>query len=80
MSWYLVLNLSLLLLILATPSLEGGRLSCLLNNKSCSLIETEKEQDDGTTWAVLVAGSNEYYNYRHQVNTYIDHYEYLYIV
>ncbi|XP_063938555.1 vacuolar-processing enzyme [Daucus carota subsp. sativus] len=25
-------------------------------------------QADGTTWAVLVAGSNEYYNYRHQAD------------
>lgn len=23
--------------------------------------------DEGVNWALLVAGSNEYYNYRHQV-------------
>ncbi|KAK1430551.1 hypothetical protein QVD17_13371 [Tagetes erecta] len=27
-----------------------------------------KPQDNSTTWAVLVAGSNEYYNYRHQAD------------
>lgn len=27
-------------------------------------------QDQGVNWALLVAGSNEYYNYRHQVRTF----------
>ncbi|KAL4570892.1 hypothetical protein LXL04_026556 [Taraxacum kok-saghyz] len=58
---------SLLLLILATQSLEARWLPCQLNG-SCSLIETIREQDDGTIWAVLVAGSNGYYNYRHQAD------------
>lgn len=67
MSWHLVLSLSLLLLILITPSLIGARPSCELNG-SCSLDESRKGQEDGTNWAVLVAGSNEYYNYRHQAD------------
>ncbi|GJW23791.1 uncharacterized mitochondrial protein-like protein [Tanacetum coccineum] len=44
--------LSLLLLILTTPSLIGAR----------------KFQEDGINWALLVAGSNEYENYRHQAD------------
>ena len=27
--------------------------------------------DDGLNWALLVAGSNEFSNYRHQVYTYL---------
>ncbi|GJV57572.1 vacuolar-processing enzyme-like protein [Tanacetum coccineum] len=61
------LSLSLLLLILTTPSLIGARSSCELNG-SCTLGEALNGQEDGTTWAVLVAGSNEYYNYRHQAD------------
>ncbi|GJR57078.1 ribonuclease H-like domain-containing protein [Tanacetum coccineum] len=45
-------SLSLLLLILTTPSLIGAR----------------KFQEDGINWALLVAGSNEYENYRHQAD------------
>ncbi|XP_024993978.1 vacuolar-processing enzyme-like isoform X1 [Cynara cardunculus var. scolymus] len=66
-SWHLALNFSLLLLILITPSLEGGRSSCQLIG-SCSLNVAQDAEDDSTTWAVLVAGSNGYYNYRHQAD------------
>nr|GEW24754.1 vacuolar-processing enzyme [Tanacetum cinerariifolium] len=67
MSWHLVLSVSLLLLILTTPSLIGARSSCELNG-SCSLGDALNGHEDGKTWAVLVAGSNEYYNYRHQAD------------
>jgi glycosylphosphatidylinositol transamidase (GPIT) subunit GPI8 len=35
-----------------------GLLACLVIVANC---------DEGVNWALLVAGSNEYYNYRHQV-------------
>ncbi|GJW89061.1 vacuolar-processing enzyme [Tanacetum coccineum] len=46
---------------------NGARSSCELNG-SCTVGEALNGQEDGTTWAVLVAGSNEYYNYRHQAD------------
>ncbi|GJV06787.1 ribonuclease H-like domain-containing protein [Tanacetum coccineum] len=48
------LCLSLLLLILTTPSLIGA----------------QKFQEDGTNWALLVAGLNEHENYRHQADVF----------
>ncbi|GKC56866.1 vacuolar-processing enzyme beta-isozyme, partial [Tanacetum coccineum] len=57
------LSLSLLLLILTTPSLIGARSSCELNG-SCTLGEALNGQEDGTTWAdytgVSVTASNFY--------------------
>lgn len=35
--------------------------------KELNLRSIIKPNDNGITWAVLVAGSNGYYNYRHQV-------------
>ncbi|XP_071696360.1 vacuolar-processing enzyme-like isoform X2 [Rutidosis leptorrhynchoides] len=56
LSWYLVLKLSCVVLILTTPSLlEGSR-------------SLDESLERSTTWAVLVAGSKEYYNYRHQAD------------
>ncbi|KAM0058405.1 putative legumain protein [Helianthus debilis subsp. tardiflorus] len=67
-SWHLVLKLNLLLLILTPSSLESARLSCQLKG-SCSVNdEIQEGEKDSTTWAVLVAGSNGYYNYRHQAD------------
>nr|XP_043606174.1 vacuolar-processing enzyme-like [Erigeron canadensis] len=69
LSWpHLVLSLLLLVLMIA-PSLEGGRSSCELNG-SCSFDETQEghEATDSNIWAVLVAGSKGYYNYRHQAD------------
>ncbi|KAJ0632298.1 putative legumain protein [Helianthus annuus] len=66
-SWHLVLKLNLLLLILTPPSLESARLSCQLKG-SCSVNDEIQGEKDSTTWAVLVAGSNGYYNYRHQAD------------
>lgn len=49
---------------------DGGR----LNQRESAIIRlrTEKEEpaeEVGTRWAVLVAGSSGYGNYRHQVKT-----------
>ncbi|KAI7749641.1 hypothetical protein M8C21_016624 [Ambrosia artemisiifolia] len=66
-SWHLVFKLNLLLLILTPTSLEGARLPCYLKG-SCSLDEVKQGKKGSTTWAVLVAGSNGYYNYRHQAD------------
>ncbi|KAD3641213.1 hypothetical protein R6Q59_003837 [Mikania micrantha] len=67
MSRHLALKLNLLLLIFTTPSIEGVRFPCTLKG-SCSLDEAQDGENDGVTWAVLVAGSNGYYNYRHQAD------------
>lgn len=36
-----------------------------------AVVAATPPADDGQIWAVLVAGSYEYYNYRHQVNTFV---------
>jgi len=41
-----------------------SRKTQLLNDND---VESSDKSAEGTRWAVLVAGSNEYYNYRHQV-------------
>ena len=58
-----------------------NRISYLLINKKIKYFEMLKffipiflcfvtfaRSDEGVNWVLLVAGSNEYYNYRHQVN------------
>lgn len=48
-------------------------LSILISSSSASLIERlsndiEENVPNGDIWVVLVAGSNGYYNYRHQAD------------
>ncbi|KAI3804352.1 hypothetical protein L1987_25830 [Smallanthus sonchifolius] len=60
----MVFHLILLLLIVFVVQFsDANRLS--LSNTFRSVI---KPKANSTTWAVLVAGSNEYYNYRHQAD------------
>ncbi|KAK1430552.1 hypothetical protein QVD17_13372 [Tagetes erecta] len=54
--------LSLLIVILAQSS-DANALSALDTFRSVI-----KPNGNGTTWAVLIAGSNGYYNYRHQAD------------
>ena len=35
------------------------------------ITESSSSEAEGTKWAVLVAGSNGYWNYRHQVRTFL---------
>lgn len=63
----LVVALLLLLLVAVPPPCEAAtdRLSSIFG----SAVDNEGEgENSGTKWAVLVAGSNGYSNYRHQVN------------
>ena len=40
----------------------------LLLIASVNSVSFKKDDDDGELWAVLVAGSNNWSNYRHQVS------------
>lgn len=53
------INVASFLIILFVVLVEGS-------NMMESIFE-DHENSIGTKWAVLVAGSNEWYNYRHQV-------------
>jgi Peptidase C13 family len=44
------------------------KVESLFNHKAPEVPATHAEDDDVKLWAVLVAGSNGYYNYRHQVS------------
>uniref|UniRef100_A0A0D9WKJ4 Legumain prodomain domain-containing protein n=1 Tax=Leersia perrieri TaxID=77586 RepID=A0A0D9WKJ4_9ORYZ len=58
-----VVCLLLLLQVLAAASAGGGRWQEFLRLPSDS-----DERSDGTRWALLIAGSSGYYNYRHQAD------------
>lgn len=40
-----------------------------------ALEKLEEPEEGGKHWALLVAGSNGYFNYRHQVNYFFTHFE-----
>ena len=42
--------------------------AALLVVATVSSFSIDKKDDDGELWAVLVAGSSTWYNYRHQVS------------
>jgi legumain len=54
----------------ARPNLEPG---IRLPSERASAAESADDDSVGTRWAVLIAGSNGYYNYRHQVPPCSDH-------
>lgn len=69
--WQFVTHLTLLLLVLVilpSEAARGSRPRWLNQESSQSAIEDDEPQGNGTTWAVLVAGSNGFENYRHQAD------------
>lgn len=64
----------LLLLLLFSEAIAGGRAARLDRRDSVIQMPTEKEEQEdvdkevGTRWAILVAGSSGYGNYRHQAD------------
>lgn len=68
-------SLVLVQLVTPLPSLAVGSRSRFGHHVWEPLIRSpvddpeEKEENQGTKWAILVAGSNGWENYRHQVNT-----------
>lgn len=62
----MVSHLRLAILILFVVQLAIAKRLSLLD----TLRSTGKPHGNSTTWAVLVAGSYGYYNYRHQVDIY----------
>lgn len=72
---YTVSWISLFLFVLVIQAIGGGRAARLERWDSGIRLPSEKDKPEavhhkepGTRWAVLVAGSNGYGNYRHQVN------------
>lgn len=59
--------LLLLLLLLMVRTESRGRFEPKILMPTEKAKSTEQEDTIGTRWAVLIAGSNGYGNYRHQV-------------
>lgn len=60
-SCYRVINMERVTFLL---SLLVASVFCFPEN----VVEFEQPEEEGKHWALLVAGSNGYFNYRHQVN------------
>ncbi|GAA0176419.1 hypothetical protein LIER_42073 [Lithospermum erythrorhizon] len=60
---------TLLLLLSLTIAAVDSRGVLKLPSEALRFLEAEEGGDDGVgvRWAVLIAGSNGYWNYRHQV-------------
>ena len=64
----LLLSACLSALLLAVAHARAPRLDQTILLPSQRAAAGQEEDDSvGTRWAVLIAGSNGYYNYRHQV-------------
>ncbi|GLT47204.1 hypothetical protein SLA2020_209150 [Shorea laevis] len=68
MALFLKNPLLLLLLLLLSAAAGTGRAARLNQWESAIRMPTEKDEELGTRWAVLVAGSSGYGNYRHQAD------------
>lgn len=78
-SYYVRPALLLLLLLLVQAESRGRFEPKILMPTEKAKLADQDEDGIGTRWAVLVAGSSGYGNYRHQVHIYIYTYLYSYI-
>lgn len=62
-SWVLVLQI-----VAVLPSMATGRWEPLIRSPVDDPESEDLVENRGTKWAILVAGSNGFQNYRHQVN------------
>nr|XP_043629596.1 vacuolar-processing enzyme beta-isozyme-like [Erigeron canadensis] len=63
-NWTILIQLKLLVLTVLLVQLCGASRLSMFDK----LGSTDEPQSNGTIWAVLVAGSNGYFNYRHQAD------------
>lgn len=70
-SFHMMILLLLVLVVLpSSDAVRGGRAGSPNQLDALMRSSAGVDEESGTTWAVLVAGSSEYYNYRHQVISY----------
>lgn len=67
MARFLFLIIATLIPIFSAATATAGDDFLRLPSQASRFFQSDDDNNEGTKWAILIAGSNGYWNYRHQV-------------